>query len=98
MKVKFYCDNHCGDFEKDEQELRETAQSFRYCPYCGLKLKIKNLEEIIEDDLYKRAEEYLNTWLNTLGIEGTIELINRNKDYSCSKIYIELLQKKGLKL
>jgi len=97
MKIQFYCDNHCSDFEKNEKELRNATQSFRYCPYCGLKLKIRNLNNVVEKDLYIRANEYLNKWLNELGIEGTLELIERNKDCACNRIYEDLLKQKGLK-
>jgi len=55
-----------------------------------------NFEEIIKFDIYKRAEEYLNKWFNELGIEATIEILERNKDQACYRIYKELLQERGL--
>jgi len=55
-----------------------------------------NFEEIIKFDIYKRAEEYLNKWFNELGIEYTLEMLERNKTQATYRIYKELLQKRGL--
>jgi len=100
MTIKFYCDNHCADFTKTEEQLIEQGQGFThcafYCAFCGEKLHIQNLDEIVKLDIEKRAEEYLTKGFNEIGIEATVELVERNKDQATYKIYKQILQKKGL--
>jgi predicted nucleic acid-binding Zn-ribbon protein len=93
MKVKFICAK-CGYvFEKDEQEIIE--QPFRYCA-CGGKLSIQNLEDIMQYDLDTRVRNNINRWFRELGIEGTIELIERNSNQACSRLYFDELRKRGV--
>lgn len=94
--IKFIC-KKCGNtFEKEEFEIIEQGQSFRFCAYCGNKLSIENLSDVVKDDLDKRVKNNLNRYMNTLGIEGTIELVERNKNIACTRLYIDLLKEKGL--
>jgi len=96
MFIKFYCKNG-HYYEIEELKLLAEPQNHRYC-CCGEKLSIFNLNDIMENDINIRAEKYINEWIKELGIEGCIELIERNKDQSCYRIYKEILEKRGFKL
>ena len=95
MKVKFFCNNHCLDFEKTEVELQKE-KVITHCPFCGEKLRILNLEEILTTGIEEEVKRNTDKWLNTLGIEGTIELIERNKEYSVSRLYEQELRRRGV--
>ena len=98
MKIKFFCDNHCADFEKDEIELIYQNQIFKFCSFCGEKLKILNLDEVITQDLQEKIKNNINKWFNQIGIDNTLDLIQRNRNASCSRLYIEELQKRGFNI
>jgi hypothetical protein len=96
MIIKFYCKKgHYSEIE--EAKLIAEPQSHRYC-YCGEKLSISNLEDIVEKDIYIRAEEYINKWLKEIGGDETLSLVQRNKNQSCYRIYKEILEKRGFKI
>jgi len=97
MIIKFYCINHCNDFTKTEEEL-QRERVITHCASCGQKLLISNLPDIIENDIYILAEKNLNKYITELGIEGAIELLERNREQSCYRIYKALMEKRGLKL
>ena len=93
MIIKFYCKNG-HYYEVDEAKLIAEPQSHRYC-YCGEKLSISNLEDIVKKDLYTQAEEYINRWIKEIGGDETLSLVQRHRDQSCYRIYKEILQRKG---
>jgi len=95
MIIKFTCNNHCADFQKDEIELISESRSQRFCAFCGEKLTITNLDEIVAYDIDKRAEEYINKWLKEMGGDETLSLVQRHVSHSCYRIYKEILQRKG---
>jgi DNA-directed RNA polymerase subunit RPC12/RpoP len=96
MIIQFIC-KQCGNiFDKEEFELIQQGQSFRFCAYCGGKISIKNLDDILKDDLDKRVRNNLDRYMKELGIEGCIELIERNKDIPCARLYIDILKEKRL--
>ena len=86
--------NYC--YEVTEAELENNYQYHKTCLICGSQLQVINTKEIVNKDIYTRAEEYLNKWLNELGIEGTMEMLERNKNQSTYRIYAELLKKRGI--
>jgi hypothetical protein len=98
--IKLKCVNDkCGfSYEVTKAELEEYSQYHKYCMICGSLLKVDNLEEIIEKDIGCRAEEHLNKWVAEIGWDNTLDLIKRNKDQACYRIYKELLEKRGFKL
>jgi hypothetical protein len=96
MIIQFSCDNG-HYFEKDEIELIIEKQSNRYC-WCGNKLHLKNLDNIVKLDIERRIKNNLNKWFVESGIEATIELLERNEKYPITKLYIEELKKRGLKV
>ena len=98
MMIKLKCMS-CGyEFEVSDYELRTFPENYDHCFLCEGKLKVENLEEIVTSDVYKRAEEYLNQWLQELGGDETLSLIQRHKDQPTYKIYKELLIKRGFKI
>ncbi len=96
MNIKFSCNKHCADFEKTKEELIEQNQTFKFCPYCGEKFSIENLDDIVMDDLNKKTREHLQEYFNKLGIEATMEMIARVDNKVIKEMYNDLLRKKGL--
>ena len=96
MIIKFYCNNNHWFFKTDI-ELREEKHSHRFC-WCGEKLHIEqqSLENIIAFDIEERIKANINQWAKNLGIEGMLELIERNKDQATYRLYKTELQKMGL--
>lgn len=94
MIIKFSCSKHCLDFEKTEEELR-AEHVITHCPYCGEKLHIQNLNEVLESDLYAQANETLDKYLKELGGDETLSLMERNKTQACYRIYKDILIKRG---
>jgi hypothetical protein len=95
MIIFFSCDEHCQDFYKTEEELQRD-KVITHCPYCGKKLHISNLDEIVAKDLETRIKENIDKWFNTLGIEGTVELIERNNYLAVSRLYQQELHRRGV--
>jgi len=95
MIIKFSCKNHCADFDKDEIELQYQNQTFRYCAFCGEKLQIENLKDIIIYDLRERIKNNINKWAKEMGFDNVIDLIKRNKNQKCYKFYKEELESRG---
>ena len=97
MLIEFFCDNHCLDFTKDELELNQE-RVITHCPFCGLKLHIANLNDIVAKDIEEKVKSNINRWFNELGIEGTIELIERHRNQACARLYIDELNRRGFKI
>ena len=95
MKIKFSCSKHCLDFEKTEEEL-QNEKVITHCPFCGEKLHILNLEEVVKKDIDTEVKDNLKKWFNELGIEGTIELIERHDNLAVQRLYKQELRKRGL--
>jgi len=98
MIIKFYCKNHCADFDKDDIELQYQNQSFRYCAFCGEKLQVENIVEIVIYDLRLRIKNNINKWVKEIGMDNVIDLLKRNKNTPSYKFYKEELESRGLKL
>jgi uncharacterized protein YuzB (UPF0349 family) len=94
--IKFFCNNHCADFEKDELEIITQGQSFTHCAFCGEKLHIQNLEEITETEIEKQVKNNIDKWFKTEGIERTIEIIEKHKEFAVTRLYEIELRKRGL--
>ena len=75
------------------QFILETVKKNCICKHS---LQINNLNKIIKNDVTIQVKQNLHKWFNNLGIEGTIELIERNKDQSITLLYFNELKKKGL--
>lgn len=100
MIIKLKCPNNICQYcyELTEEELLDNPQYHRTCPICQSKLAVVNLDEIVEQDLYQQAENYLKQWVQEIGWDNTLDLIQRNRNQACYKIYKEILLKKGFKL
>lgn len=94
------CNKKCNfTYSVSEKEFEEYGRTYHSnCMLCGSKLEIVNLEEIVKKDLYQRAEEYINKWISELGLEGCIELVERNYNQACFRIYKEILEKRGFEI
>lgn len=96
--IKLKC-KHCKyQYEITEAELIEDGEIHKFCFICGGEIEILNLLEIVEKDLYKRAEEYIDKWVAEIGWDNTLDLIKRNKNNPTYRIYKEILDKKGFNL
>jgi predicted RNA-binding protein Jag len=95
MIIKFSCKNHCLDFEKTEDEL-QNEKVIRHCPWCGEKLKIENIGEILDEDIKKQVEQYVTNCLKSLGWEGTIEAVEHLQNKRTKEYYQTELRKRGL--
>jgi hypothetical protein len=87
-------------YRVSENELKENPNIHSHCFLCGSQIKVakESLEEIVMLDLYKRAEEYINRWMQELGAEGCIELVERNKNLAVYRIYKDILERRGFRL
>jgi uncharacterized protein YuzB (UPF0349 family) len=95
MLIKFSCKKHCADFTKDEMEIIYQRQSFTHCAFCGEKLYISNLVEIVKRDLEERTKNNIDKWFSEIGVDNTLDLIQRNKNQSCYRLYKEELERRG---
>jgi len=98
MIIKFYCDKHCADFTKDELELIYQGQSFKYCAFCGGKLHIENLIEVVKQDIDTRVGVNIDKWFREIGVDNTIDLIKRNKGQACARLYFDELKRRGFNI
>lgn len=98
MIIKFYCKNHCADFDKDSIELEYQNQSFRKCAFCGEKLQIENLKDIVLLDIKIKVKNNITKWANEIGMDNVIDLLKRNSNQACFKFYKEELESRGIKL
>lgn len=95
--IKLVCRNEDCEYsiEVSEQEFIDNPQYYGRCLCCNALLKIVNLEEVIEMDLYRRAESYINDWAAKFGWDYTLDMIQRNKSNACYRIYRDILRKRG---
>jgi hypothetical protein len=65
---------------------------------CGAKLDVVNLEEIVRTDIDTEIRDNVSMWFRTLGIEYTLEMIERHKDLAVYRLYKAEIERRGLKL
>jgi len=96
--IKLKCSNdqcqYC--YEITEKELLDNGHYHKTCLMCGSLLAVANLEEIVEQDLDQQAENYLKQWFNTLGLEGTRQLIENSPHNGVRDMYLKKLKERGL--
>jgi thioredoxin reductase len=95
MIIKFSCKNRCLDFAKTEEELR-NEKVITHCPYCGEKLSVQNIDEVVNDDIQKIIESNVTAYYRTMGLEATAEMIDRLKDGKVKNLYQTELRKRKL--
>lgn len=99
--IKLKCQNpscaYC--YSVSPKELEEYGKLYHnICMICGKRLDVVNLEEIIKKDIETKVKEYVDLWFKTLGIEYTLEMIERNKNQACYRFYKTELLRRGFKL
>jgi len=95
MMIKFSCSNHCLDFEKTSEEL-QTEKIITNCPYCGEKLHVENLGDVLDEQIKKQVENYVTECYKTLGLEGTVEAVEHLQNQRVKQYYQTELRKRGL--
>jgi len=96
--IKLKCERCKHQIEITDEELKENGMLYTHCLHCGGKMDVLNLDEIAKKDIYTQAENYIKKWVSEIGWDNTLDLIQRNKDQGCYKIYKEILTKMGFKL
>ena len=96
--IKLKCKSCEYQYEISEAELKDNGELHKSCFLCGGEIEVSNLKEIITSDLYTQAEEYLNLYSQIFGLEGCIEILERNKEQACYRIYKDILIKRGFNL
>jgi len=94
MMIKLVCLNKdtCGfSYQVTEKELREYSQYHSHCFLCGSKLEVakESIKETVKTDLEKQINERLDQYIKEMGLEGCWELLQRNKDYPITRLFIE---------
>jgi uncharacterized phage-associated protein len=64
----------------------------------GEKLHIVNLQEIVSADIETKVSEYIDKMLKELGIEGAWELVERNREQACYRLYISEFKRRGISI
>ena len=95
MLIKFSCKNHCLDFEKTSEEL-QTEKVITNCPYCGEKLSVTNLDQVVAEDIRRQVEAYVTESYKINGLEGTLEIIERLQNKTVQQYYKNELKKRRL--
>lgn len=98
IKLKCVNDKCNYIYQVTQKELEDNPQYHRVCIICGSKLQVANLDEIVKLDTEKKIKEYIDLWFRTLGIEYTIEMVERHKDLAVYRLYKTELENRGFKL
>jgi predicted ATP-dependent endonuclease of OLD family len=98
--IKLRCSNKLCDYcyQVSEKELQENSTYHSHCLICGSLLEVTNLEEIIKTGLTERVKEYIDKYFKEIGLEATLEMVERNRNQSCFRLYKEELERRGFKL
>ncbi len=95
MIIQFSCINHCLDFEKTSEEL-QTEKVITHCPYCGEHLSVMNIDVVVAKDIRKQVENYVTECYKSMGLEGTLEAVERLQNKTVQQYYKNELKKRGL--
>jgi len=96
IKLKCINENCNFSYSVSEKEFLEYGKIYHNrCMICGSKLEDDNLKEIVEKDLYQRAEDYINKWVAEIGWDRTLDLIKNNKNQACARLYFDELKRRG---
>jgi len=102
MMIKLKCINEFCDycFEVSEKEYRDNKHLYQICIICGSKLEVtkESLKEMVKKTLEQEIKERVDKYIAELGIEGTWELLERNKNYPMTKLFFDELRKRGINL
>jgi hypothetical protein len=96
--IRLKC-QHCKyEYSISEEELRDNGELYKYCFVCGGIVDIINLEEIIRKDIDTEVKDNVDIWFLKLGIEYTLEMIERHKNLAVYRLYKTEIEKRGFKL
>jgi len=96
MNLHYECEE-CGAIRTiPEEDIKKFPHCYIVCDDCGTQMKVKNVSETVKLDIEKRIEEYVHEWFNMLGIEYTIELIERHQNTAVGRLYMAELKRRGL--
>jgi hypothetical protein len=99
IKLKCSNDKCAFTYSVSEGEFEEYAKTYHsFCMICGAKLDVVNLEEIVRTDIDTEIRDNVSMWFRTLGIEYTLEMIERHKDLAVYRLYKAEIERRGLKL
>jgi hypothetical protein len=99
IRLKCINDNCAFTYSVSEEEFKEYGKHYhQFCMICGSKLQVDNLEEIIVKDTEEKVKEYIDLWFRTLGIEYTIEMVERHKELAVYRLYKAEIEKRGFKI
>jgi hypothetical protein len=93
MIIKFACPKGCMHYEKEEND---SQVALRYCSFCGAKMRLANLDEMVIEEIKKDVKLKVDKWMRELGIEGCIEVIERESTRPFIKFFYQELQSRGL--
>jgi hypothetical protein len=98
--IKLICINpDCGySYQVSKKELENYGQYHKTCLLCKSQLKVDNLEEIVRVDIDTEIRNNVDTYIKIFGIEGAWELIERNKNQACARLYFEEFKRRGIDL
>jgi len=95
MTLKLKCED-CGySYEVSEAEMLTCGEYHVKCLMCNGIIKVENLDEVVHLDMKKRVRDYVSKYFQTLGIEYTLEMLERNKDQACYRLYKAELKRRG---
>lgn len=77
MIMLFQCKNN-HSFEVSEEKLRQEGIVMRYCPYCGEKLSIVNIDDVVASDLKKQIADKITLWIKEMGGDEMLSMVERN--------------------
>ena len=97
--IKLTCKQCYYSYEITEQEMIDNGELHTHCLLCGGENEIKNLNEILEKDIYTKVKEYVDLWVKEFGWDYTIDLIKKYKDvYAVGRLYVEELKRRGINI
>jgi hypothetical protein len=91
----------CGYIWTIEYDQLKENVGLNFCPNCSAVGEPENLDSIIGYNIELQIEINLDRWFAENGIEGTLEMLERNKNSLTPKIqwlYSEALANRGLYL
>lgn len=98
--IKLKCKKCNYSFEVSEIEFKEHPETYIECfVRCGGSNTIVNVEVAATMIIEQEVKANIDKWFNILGLEGTIELIERHKDQEvCYRLYKEELKRRGFNI
>ena len=102
MMIRLKCLNeNCEySYEVSEAEIKEYGEYHKKCLICGSELRVtkESIKEIVKKDLEIEIKKNVDTYFKNLGIEYTIEMIERNKELAIKRLYVAEIRKRGFKI